>query len=71
MIQSIIRFSDRTAGEVMTPRTNIVPLRQRHPSKPYGTHDRVQILRLPVYRERMDHIEGTIYVRDLLTYWAA
>jgi CBS domain containing-hemolysin-like protein len=26
--------------------------------------------RLPVYREQLDHIEGIIYVRDLLACWA-
>jgi CBS domain containing-hemolysin-like protein len=27
--------------------------------------------RLPVYRDQIDQIEGVIYVRDLLRYWAA
>jgi putative hemolysin len=72
MIQSIIRFSDRTAGEVMTPRTNIVAVEAETPVE--AVRDLMiesKYSRLPVYREQMDHIEGTIYVRDLLTYWAA
>jgi CBS domain containing-hemolysin-like protein len=71
MIQSIIRFSDRMVGEVMTPRTNIVAIEAGTPL------DEVRDLmieskysRLPVYRGQIDHIEGTIYVRDLLVYWA-
>jgi len=72
MIQSIIRFSDRTAAEVMTPRTNIVAVEAETPVE--AVRDLMidsKYSRLPVYREQMDHIEGTIYVRDLLTYWAA
>lgn len=72
MIQSIIRFSDRTAAEVMTPRTNIVAVEAE--TSVEAVRDLMlesKYSRLPVYREQMDHIEGTIYVRDLLTYWAA
>ena len=71
MIESIIRFSDRTVGEVMTPRPNLVAIEATEPL------ERVRDLmieskysRLPVYREQLDHIEGIIYVRDLLACWA-
>jgi putative hemolysin len=71
MIQSIIRFSDRTVGEVMTPRTNIVAIEAGTPLE--AVRDLMiesKYSRLPVYRAQIDHIEGIIYVRDLLTYWA-
>jgi CBS domain containing-hemolysin-like protein len=71
MIQSIIRFSDRTVAEVMTPRTKIVAVEAN------TTIEQVRDLmieskysRLPVYREQIDNIEGVIYVRDLLKFWA-
>jgi len=70
LIQSVIRFSDRTAGEVMTPRPNIVAVEAN------ATLEAVRDLmieskysRLPVYSDQMDNIEGVIYVRDLLKYW--
>ncbi len=70
LIQSVIRFSDRTAGEVMTPRPNIVAVEAG------ATLEAVRDLmieskysRLPVYSDQMDNIEGVIYVRDLLKYW--
>ncbi|MBK7599214.1 MAG: HlyC/CorC family transporter [Acidobacteria bacterium] len=70
MIQSIIRFSDRTVDEVMTTRTNIVAVEAETPL------DQVRDLmieskysRLPVYRGDIDDIEGIIFVRDLLKYW--
>lgn len=71
MIQSIIRFSDRTVVEVMTPRPKIVAIESR------ATVEQVRDLmieskysRLPIYNEQIDNIEGLIYVRDLLRYWA-
>src|SRR5215470_1311622 len=70
LIQSVIRFSDRTAGEVMTPRPDIVAVEAG------ATLEAVRDLmieskysRLPVYSGQMDNIEGVIYVRDLLKYW--
>lgn len=70
LIQSVIRFSDRTAGEVMTPRPSIIAVEAG------ATLEAVRDLmieskysRLPVYSGQMDNIEGVIYVRDLLKYW--
>jgi magnesium and cobalt exporter, CNNM family len=70
LIQSVIRFSDRAAGEVMTPRPNIVAVEAG------ATLEAVRDLmieskysRLPIYSGQMDNIEGVIYVRDLLKYW--
>lgn len=72
MIQTIIRFSDRTVSEVMTPRPKIVAVEAN------STIEQVRNLmieskysRLPVYREQIDNIEGVIYVRDLLKFWAS
>jgi CBS domain containing-hemolysin-like protein len=70
LIQSVIRFSDRTVGEVMTPRPNIVAVEAG------ATLEEVRDMmieskysRLPVYSGQMDNVEGVIYVRDLLKYW--
>jgi putative hemolysin len=70
LIQSVIRFSDRTAGEVMTPRPSIVAVEAN------ATLEAVRDLmieskysRLPIYNGQMDNVEGVIYVRDLLKYW--
>jgi putative hemolysin len=72
MIQSIIRFSDRTVGEVMTPRTKVFAVAA---DASLETVRDVMIeskySRLPVYHDQIDHIEGVIYVRDLLTHWAS
>ena len=72
MIHTIIRFSDRTVSEVMTPRPKIIAVEAK------ATIEEVRNLmieskysRLPVYREQIDNIEGVIYVRDLLKFWAS
>jgi CBS domain containing-hemolysin-like protein len=70
LIQSVIRFSDRAAGEVMTPRPNIVAVEAG--ARLEAVRDLMiesKYSRLPVYSDQMDNIEGVIYVRDLLKYW--
>ena len=71
LIQSIIEFGETRAGEVMTPRTEIVALpltatvREARDLMVESKYSR-----LPVYREQIEDVVGIIYVRDLLTYWA-
>ena len=70
LIQSIIEFGETRAGEVMTPRTDIVAL----PITATVREARDVMIeskysRIPVYREQIDNVEGLIYVRDLLCYW--
>src|SRR5215216_788781 len=71
LIHSIIEFGDTCVSEVMTPRPDIVAI----PESATVREARDIILdskysRLPVYREQIDNVEGMIYVRDLLQYWA-
>jgi CBS domain containing-hemolysin-like protein len=71
LIHSIIEFGDTRVREVMTPRPDIVAI----PENATVREARDIILdskysRLPVYREQIDNVEGMIYVRDLLQYWA-
>ena len=71
MIESMVEFAETRAGEIMTPRTEIcaVPV----DSTIGSVRDLIiaeKYSRLPVYRENIDNIEGTIYVRDLLQVWA-
>jgi putative hemolysin len=70
-IQNIIEFGETRAGEIMTPRTDIVAL----PIAATVREARDAVVeskysRLPVYREQIDNVEGLIYVRDLLGCWA-
>jgi putative hemolysin len=70
-IQSIIEYGETLAGEVMTPRPDIVAL----PSGATVREARDAMVeskysRLPVYRGQIDDVVGIIYVRDLLACWA-
>ncbi len=72
MIQTIIRFSDRTVSEVMTPRPKIVAVEANcNIEQVRNLMIESKYSRLPVYRDQIDNIEGVIYVRDLLKFWAS
>jgi CBS domain containing-hemolysin-like protein len=67
VLQELLRFGELTAGEVMTPRINISGL-------PLGA-DKEEIsstlldsrhARYPVYEEDLDHIAGSVHIKDLL-----
>ena len=71
LIETMIEFSDTRAVEVMTPRPEICAL----PVEATVKQARDLIIeekysRLPVYRDKIENIEGVIYVRDLLQAWA-
>jgi putative hemolysin len=71
LIESMVEFTDTRAGEIMTPRTDIIAISITETVK--EARDLIieeKYSRLPVYRETIDQIEGVIYVRDLLQFWA-
>src|SRR5215203_238068 len=71
LIQSIIEFGETRAGEVMTPRTDIVALPSTATVREArDVMEESKYSRLPVYREQIEDVVGIIYVRDLLSYWA-
>ncbi|MBV9925592.1 MAG: HlyC/CorC family transporter [Acidobacteria bacterium] len=71
LIQSIIEFGETRAGEVMTPRTDIVALPlSATVREARDVMEESKYSRLPVYREQIEDVVGIIYVRDLLSYWA-
>ncbi len=71
LIQSIIEFGETRAGEVMTPRTDIVALPLSSTVREArDVMEESKYSRLPVYREQIEDVVGIIYVRDLLSYWA-
>jgi putative hemolysin len=71
LIESMVEFTDTRAGEIMTPRTDIIAISISETVK--EARDLImeeKYSRLPVYRDTIDQIEGVIYVRDLLQAWA-
>lgn len=71
MLETMFEFGGIRAGDIMTPRTEICAL----PIEATVKQARDLIIeekysRLPVYREKIENIEGLIYIRDLLNAWA-
>ncbi len=67
MINNIFDFNDRTVGEVMTHRTDMVSLSiDDNLETVVNTFLQTGYSRIPVYDEDIDDIEGIIYVKDLL-----
>ncbi|MCW5958776.1 MAG: HlyC/CorC family transporter [Pyrinomonadaceae bacterium] len=71
LIETMVEFSETKAGEIMTPRTEITAL--PFDSTVKNARDLIieeKYSRLPVYKDSIDHIEGVIYVRDLMNAWS-
>ncbi len=71
LLETMFEFSETKAGEIMTPRTEIIAVSIDATVK--FVRDLIieeKVSRLPVYRESIDNIEGVIYVRDLLNIWS-
>ena len=69
MIERALRFQDTTAGQVMTPRADIVGLKADAPAEEVlRVIDESGYSRLPVYGDTPDRIDGVLYARDLFRY---
>jgi putative hemolysin len=67
MLHRALGFADRTAAQVMTPRTEVVAVEV---GTSIGEAIRISLKsgssRLPVYRERIDNVVGVFYLKDAL-----
>lgn len=67
MINNVFEFHDMTVSDVMTHRTDIVAVSvEAEITEVVYAAINSGFSRIPVYRESTDHIEGIIYVKDLL-----
>ena len=69
LLRSVVEFGDTIVREIMTPRVKMVLIRED------ATIDKLRELvnseqysRIPVYKDRVDNIEGIIHAKDLLKY---
>jgi putative hemolysin len=68
LLQSIVDFGDTLVREVMTPRPDIVAIRDSATVGDVRTLFREQeYSRFPVYKDSLDNISGFIFVKDLVT----
>jgi len=69
MIQSVVDFGDKIAREVMTPRIDMVCIKADATLAEFKELiTETKFSRIPVYRERIDEIEGVAYSKDLLDW---
>ena len=68
MIRGVIELDDTTAREIMVPRLDMVTVALGTPiSEVAATMVRSGHSRLPVYEEDLDHVQGMVYGRDILS----
>jgi len=68
MIESVLELSETAAGEIMTPRTDIVAIELKsNLDEVIDTITRAGHTRVPVYEENIDNIIGLVYAKDLLS----
>ena len=69
LLKSVVEFGDTIAKEIMTPRVDMICIRK---DSNIGELREVVIKekhsRIPVYKDRVDNIEGIILAKDLLEY---
>lgn len=69
LLKSVVEFGDTIAKEIMTPRVDMICIRKDANIK--NLRDLVikeKHSRIPVYKDRVDNIEGIILAKDLLEY---
>jgi len=69
LLRSVVEFGDTVVRQVMTPRINMVCIRKD------ATIDNLKDLiirekysRIPVYKDRLDNMEGIVMAKDILEY---
>ncbi len=71
MIEAVMRFSDLTVSQIMTPRTEVQALeRTNNLGAVIQAVRLVGHSRIPVYEESLDQIIGMFYVKDLMKWLA-
>jgi putative hemolysin len=69
LLKSVVEFGDTLVREVMTPRVNMVCISR---DATFGAlRDLIQAekySRIPIYKDRLDNIEGIVIAKDLLAY---
>ncbi len=67
MLENVFQFGDRQVREVMTPRTEMVSIRQGSDLREFlDIYSQTQHTRFPVYRNSTDNIIGIISSKDVL-----
>ena len=67
LLQSALEFSDLDAGDILTPRIDVVGFELHDsPQEVLRIINETQFSRYPVYERTIDHVVGILYVKHLL-----
>lgn len=70
LVQSAVEFGEKVAGDIMTPRTEIVAIEiSSSMAQLKQLITRTKYSRIPIYRETIESIAGMLYLKDLLDVW--
>lgn len=69
LLKSVVEFGDTVVREIMTPRPDMVCIKR---DATFGTLRELilkeKYSRIPVFKERLDNIEGVVIAKDILAY---
>ena len=69
MIRGIVQLDKTVAREIMVPRVDMVAVEMETPISQLAEHMiKGGHSRIPIYKDRLDNVEGIAYARDILTY---
>lgn len=69
MIHKVFEFSDKTAGDIMTPAGHIFALPVDHPyENTLSEIKATQFSRIPIFERSLENIVGILHVRDLFAF---
>lgn len=69
MLEGIITFGDKNVKDVMTSRMDMTAIEEKASfGEVLQLVNETKYSRIPVYRETEDHIQGILYVKDLLPF---
>ena len=69
LLRSVVEFGDTLVREIMTPRVEMVCVNKEATFGALrGLIQKEKYSRLPVYKDRIDNIEGMVIAKDLLPY---
>jgi CBS domain containing-hemolysin-like protein len=67
LIQSIVDFGDTLVRDVMTPRPDVIGVSiEATLQEVRQVFSEQQYSRVPVYRETLDHVQGFLFIKDLI-----
>ena len=69
MIQSIIEFNDKEAGEILTPRVDIIGIEASASlDDVMDLISNKQFSKIPVFIDTIDNIKGILHIKDVMPY---